>query len=322
MAGVPPLPLPPPQAMPAVRVDVPLSDGSYAQQLVASDGSAAYQFLRTLQEALMGKVKSAVVCARAGGAAWAPPAPGAPHTLVAVKQLLKSCVRERRTRAGKPVQEDPLREVAVLRMLQARAGAGAAAAADVAQRHVMRLISFLEDEKYFFIVYEFLDGGELFSQVQAHGKVPEARAARHFFDTLMGTRFCHDCAVAHRDLSLENVMLTGGGGGGGGGGAGAEPASPAAAAVATAKLIDFGLAVVMPPAGTLLAWDGRVGKERCVRRGRRARERTPLRARAAPPPLRRPRSLPPPRRPAGTWRPRRTPARRTTGGALTCGAWA
>ena len=40
MAGVPPLPLPPPQAMPAVRVDVPLSDGSYAQQLVASDGSA------------------------------------------------------------------------------------------------------------------------------------------------------------------------------------------------------------------------------------------------------------------------------------------
>jgi len=206
----------------------------------------------------------------------------------------------------------------VLRMLQARAGAGAAAAADVAQRHVMRLISFLEDDKYFFIVYEFLDGGELFSQVQAHGKVPEARAARHFFDTLMGTRFCHDCAVAHRDLSLENVMRTGGGGGGGGGGAGAEPASPAAAAAATAKLIDFGLAVVMPPSGTLLAWDGRVGKERCVRRGRRARAHAIARVRRATALA----SSPPPRRPAGTWRPRRTPARRTTGGALTCGAWA
>ena len=255
------LPAPVPQA--AFRREVPLADGlSVAQQLIAADETVAFQFVRTLQEALMGKVKSAVVCARAGGSFAAPPA-GAPQTLVAIKQLLKSCVRERRTRAGKPVQEDPLREVAVLRKLQAAPGGGC--------EHVMRLLAFLEDEKYYFIVYEYLDNGELFAQVQVAGKVPEARAARHFFDALLGARFCHAHAVAHRDLSLENVMLhsggsSGGGGSGSDGGSGSgggmhvDPLTPAP--LPTAKLIDFGLAVIMPPLGGLLVWDGRVGKER------------------------------------------------------------
>lgn len=239
------MPAPVPQA--AYRREVPLADGSsVAQQLIAADDTVAFQFVRTLQEALMGKVKSAVVCMRVGGNFVAPPS-GAPQTLVAIKQLLKSCVRERRTRAGKPVQEDPLREVAVLRALQVSPGVGS--------EHVMRLLAFLEDEKYYFIVYEFLDSGELFAQVQATGKVPEARAARHFFDTLLGARFCHAHAVSHRDLSLENVMLHTGS-------AAAAAASLAPAYVPTAKIIDFGLAVMMPPAGGLLLWDGRVGKER------------------------------------------------------------
>lgn len=125
----------------------------------------------------MGKVKSAVVCAPAAGGAFAPPPAGAPFTLVAVKQLIKACVRERRTRLGKAVQEDPLNEVAVMALLR-----------EPGHANVMRLLHFFEDEKYLYIVYEYLNAGELFEQVSAHGKVDEDTARRYFFDTLQGAR--------------------------------------------------------------------------------------------------------------------------------------
>jgi serine/threonine protein kinase len=54
-----------------------------------------------------------------------------------------------------------------------------------------------------------------------------------------GTKYLHEKGVAHRDLSLENAMLSG------------NPAP------STVKIIDFGLAVRIPEDGSLVAPDGK-----------------------------------------------------------------
>jgi serine/threonine protein kinase len=144
--------------------------------LCAVDSRICYQFIRTLQNALMGKVKSAVVCTpMADGSFAAPSAP--PYKLVAVKQLFKECIAKGVTLDGKRVKEDPMMEVAVLTYL-----------GDPGHTNVLRLLNFLEDEVYYYFVYELLNGGELFDQIAAHGggAVPEDTTRRYIFDSLQG----------------------------------------------------------------------------------------------------------------------------------------
>lgn len=246
----------------------------------------------------MGKVKSAVICHRQpdGSFLTAPP-----FTLVAIKQLAKSCVARGVTLDGKPVKENPLAEVAVLHYL-CDTGAG-----NPGHPNVMRLLQFAEDEACYYIIYEFLNGGELFDQVAILARpevtpgAHEAQARRYFWDVLQGVRYIHSRGIAHRDLSLENAMIhtpsealslaaaTGkpqpqgqpGQDGAAGTGSGAA-SSPSL--LPTVKLIDFGLALLMPQAPApppdagadpataagaggagseaLLPSDGRIGKER------------------------------------------------------------
>jgi serine/threonine protein kinase len=64
------------------------------------------------------------------------------------------------------------------------------------------------------------------------GTYPEATARTHFAQILSGLRHLHQLGVAHRDIKLENIMLTQGG---------------------EACLIDFDLSDVVPPGGSTLS---------------------------------------------------------------------
>lgn len=77
----------------------------------------------------------------------------------------------------------------------------------------------------YFIFMELAGGGELFDQVIDRGTnaMPEDVARNFFVQMLAGVTHCHERGVAHRDLKLENVLLTSDG---------------------VVKIIDFGLSHV------------------------------------------------------------------------------
>ena len=62
----------------------------------------------------------------------------------------------------------------------------------------------------YFIFMEVASGGELFDQVIDRGAnaMNEAAARKFMTQLLAGVQHCHSCGVAHRDLKLENALLT------------------------------------------------------------------------------------------------------------------
>ena len=51
--------------------------------------------------------------------------------------------------------------------------------------------------------------GELFSEVVDNGGLAEARARTFFRQVLLGMAYCHRRKLVHRDIKLENLLLTG-----------------------------------------------------------------------------------------------------------------
>uniref|UniRef100_A0ACB8F3C2 Protein kinase, AMP-activated, alpha 2 catalytic subunit n=1 Tax=Sphaerodactylus townsendi TaxID=933632 RepID=A0ACB8F3C2_9SAUR len=59
----------------------------------------------------------------------------------------------------------------------------------------------------FFMVMEYVSGGELFDYICKNGRVEEAEARRLFQQILSAVDYCHRHMVVHRDLKPENVLL-------------------------------------------------------------------------------------------------------------------
>lgn len=73
--------------------------------------------------------------------------------------------------------------------------------------HVVKLLDFLEDDDdSYFIVMEELRGRDLlYSTSVTSGNEPLTK--KYMFDVVRGVLHMHERGYAHRDLSLENIML-------------------------------------------------------------------------------------------------------------------
>ncbi|KAG5850036.1 hypothetical protein ANANG_G00078000 [Anguilla anguilla] len=75
--------------------------------------------------------------------------------------------------------------------------------------HIIKLYQVISTPTDFFMVMEYVSGGELFDYICKHGRVEDAEARRLFQQIISAVDYCHRHMVVHRDLKPENVLLDG-----------------------------------------------------------------------------------------------------------------
>lgn len=77
-------------------------------------------------------------------------------------------------------------------------------------RHILRLLSCMEDEWYLYMLLEHCSGGSLrdLCARQPDCRISEAKASWYFAQILQGVDFMHQNRCLHRDLKEENMLLT------------------------------------------------------------------------------------------------------------------
>ncbi|CAL5404948.1 unnamed protein product [Camellia sinensis] len=73
--------------------------------------------------------------------------------------------------------------------------------------NVVDLKAVYEEEDYVHLVMELCAGGELFHQLEKHGRFSESEARVLFRQLMQVVAYCHDNGVVHRDLKPENILL-------------------------------------------------------------------------------------------------------------------
>lgn len=232
-AVVPGEPYPPPlfTLPPVAPLLAELRAAGRSSYLVTADDKC-YFVMKRVSGTLMGETQKALVFIK--DSPDADFRPTAPHQYVCIKVVQKECMRRGVNLAGTTVLENPLKEVWAFAHLQARWGT--AGGGGGGHPNLLRLLGFYEDETRYFIVLEWLDGGDVFSVIE-HQPMPEEDARKLAFGALRAAAFLADAGLAHRDISPENIMLTG------------ALATPAG----TPKVIDFGQVLETPASGGPLA---------------------------------------------------------------------
>lgn len=65
-----------------------------------------------------------------------------------------------------------------------------------------------DEEDYYYLVFDLIEGGELFDQLCRYGAYSEADAARTIRQAASALAFLHGVGVVHSDLKPENLMLS------------------------------------------------------------------------------------------------------------------
>jgi len=106
---------------------------------------------------------------------------------VAVKHIQKRKVKE----------EDWSNEIDILRLLQRNP-----------HPHIVSCLDIVEDEENVYIVEELLPHGDLLTFLTQHSPLREADIRRLFWSVLSAVEHLHSLGIVHRDIKLENLLLS------------------------------------------------------------------------------------------------------------------
>lgn len=111
-----------------------------------------------------------------------------------------------REMALKIVEKQPLEIRQMLPQMQRELGIQGA----LRHKHLLRLMSIVEDDRYIYMLLEFCGGGTLRSlcQAQPAKRLAEPDAARLIFQILQGVDHMHSHGFVHRDLKADNILLS------------------------------------------------------------------------------------------------------------------
>lgn len=73
--------------------------------------------------------------------------------------------------------------------------------------HIVRLFSFHEDHKAFYLIIEYVENGTLFSVIQKNKGLSEDNAFKYFIQVASAMYFLHENSLIHRDLKPENCLI-------------------------------------------------------------------------------------------------------------------
>jgi len=92
--------------------------------------------------------------------------------------------------------------------------------------YICGMRDFLVHQNHYYMVFEYIDGGQMLDYIIAHGRLRE-RAARKFARQIASALdYCHHNNIVHRDLKIENILISNNG---------------------NIKIIDFGLSNLYSP---------------------------------------------------------------------------
>ncbi|KAJ6248613.1 kp78a-related [Anaeramoeba flamelloides] len=111
------------------------------------------------------------------------------NELVAIKTLEKS-----KFTLDRKAKNQLFREIQILKKLN--------------HKNIVKLIDMFENEKYWFIVTEYINGGDLSSMLEKKKRLKESDIKKLFVQLVKGIEYCHSKNIIHRDLKLENLLIT------------------------------------------------------------------------------------------------------------------
>ena len=92
------------------------------------------------------------------------------------------------------------------------------------------MVDLFENVDYFYIILDYMQGADLFDYLtEREFKLSENRVREISFQLAQGLKYLHSFGIVHRNLTLENIMMTDT----------TEASVP--------KLVDFGLSKMIGP---------------------------------------------------------------------------
>ena len=74
-------------------------------------------------------------------------------------------------------------------------------------KYVVQLLDFYEEEEFFYLVRDYMSGGNVFDRISKQNKYTEKNAKELTKSLLTAVRCMHDAGIAHRDLKPQNLLL-------------------------------------------------------------------------------------------------------------------
>ena len=73
--------------------------------------------------------------------------------------------------------------------------------------HIIKIFELWKDDVYYYIITEYLEGGELYKTISKRERFTEKDWAMLIKQILLALNYCHKGGIVHRDLKPENILF-------------------------------------------------------------------------------------------------------------------
>ena len=75
--------------------------------------------------------------------------------------------------------------------------------------NIINLVDLFENSEYYYIVLDYMAGSDLFDYLQGRDfNLGEDRVRELTYQLALGIKYLHNYGIVHRDLKLENIMMS------------------------------------------------------------------------------------------------------------------